>query len=577
MAESPAWPVMFDLDGDGRAEIVVADSGALDPANGYRGVRMIDGSSGRTRWIRPMRPDTKGQDGLLDVVDAPDLDGDGTRDLVATSIFLGRTPINGNQGSAAEPERIYAEALSGKDGRPLWWWQVATPTDQFTIVGRPQWWGRGPDGWPLLAVAILNQNPQFGMMTRGNRPSDAYPPMVHMLEASTGREVQTLQGIIQPHAADLDGDGLMDLWGEHRGELRAFRGEGPEAWRSLGGFFPASSAISQPIGSLRPAADLDGDGIGDTLIGGLKAPVEAPTLASPGLTAGSRTAVARSGRDGHLIWKTRVDVRRGWLDRDLGEVYSMASYPLPHGDLDGDGTPDVLVQEQTYALPIQAIRGPATLPLLLLSGRTGRPVWAAGPLPIDFEAHGFSQVQWIEPWIVEPNTAPDLLVLHNSPFLAASPTPATPNTAARARLARLSGRTGRILWDAPLDDRSVGQSFGQMAQPTIHDLDGDGSLDIALMTQGVPGAAGQLGFELKVASLRDGRLLWSQPVANAFNFAPHFEVFGASDGKRPILIVQQEDSAPGSSSWASGRSTAATASLSGPGTTTSTSTTGPGR
>ena len=186
MAESPAWPVIFDLDGDGRAEIVVADSGTLDPANGYRGVRMIDGSSGRTRWIRPMRPDTKGQDGLLDVVDAPDLDGDGTRDLVATSIFLGRTPINGNQGSAAEPERIYAEALSGKDGRPLWWWQVATPTDQFTIVGAPQWWGRGPDGWPLLAVAILNQNPQFGM-TRGNRPSDAYPPMVHMLEASTGR------------------------------------------------------------------------------------------------------------------------------------------------------------------------------------------------------------------------------------------------------------------------------------------------------------------------------------------------------------------------------------------------------
>ena len=39
-ASSPtAWPLVVDLDGDGRSEIVVPDSGALDPGNGYRGVQ----------------------------------------------------------------------------------------------------------------------------------------------------------------------------------------------------------------------------------------------------------------------------------------------------------------------------------------------------------------------------------------------------------------------------------------------------------------------------------------------------------------------------------------------------------
>ena len=38
------------------------------------------------------------------------------------------------------------------------------------------------------------------------------------------------------HAADLDGDGLTDLWGEVDHELRAFRGEAPEAWAGSGPF-----------------------------------------------------------------------------------------------------------------------------------------------------------------------------------------------------------------------------------------------------------------------------------------------------------------------------------------------------
>ncbi len=119
------------------------------------------------------------------------------------------------------PERIYVDALSGKDGHPLWWWHRDNATDRSVQVGRPRWWGRGPDGWPLLAVPI------------GQSGGDV-PPIVENLEASTGRVVSSAVGLSKAGVADLDGDGLDDLWGEADGQLRAFRGETPELWRTLG-------------------------------------------------------------------------------------------------------------------------------------------------------------------------------------------------------------------------------------------------------------------------------------------------------------------------------------------------------
>lgn len=108
------WPVVVDLDGDGRSELVVPDSGPMPPADGYRGVHVVDGQSGQTRWIRPMRPETKGQDGLLHILDAPDLDHDGVRDLVMISFFLGRYLTTEHNGTPPVPERLYVDAFREK-------------------------------------------------------------------------------------------------------------------------------------------------------------------------------------------------------------------------------------------------------------------------------------------------------------------------------------------------------------------------------------------------------------------------------------------------------------------------------
>ena len=299
---SREWPWLVDLDSDGRTEVVVPDSGPLPPKAGFRGVRVLDGSSGQTRWVCPMRPETKAQDGLERVIDAPDLDGDGVHELLALSRFDGRDPPASQSDRRREPERVYVDALSGRDGHPLWSWHQDLAENKFTWIGVPRWWGRGPDGWPLLAVPLGGRDPEQGNF---GDPSYLNPPTVHVLEASTGRELNRAMGLSRVGTSDLDGDGLVDLWGEAEGQLRAFRAEPPEAWRALGSFVPARKADPWTGSIDRGAADLDGDGIADTLSAQLNF-----TGDSSSNETGSRTAIARSGATGTVCGR-RCSIPRG--------------------------------------------------------------------------------------------------------------------------------------------------------------------------------------------------------------------------------------------------------------------------
>ncbi len=504
----PDWPWLFDLDRDGQTEVIVPDSGPLTPKAAFRGLRVLDGNSGRSRWFRPMQPETKAQDGLDNLVLAPDLDGDGIRELITVSRFDGRNPPASRSDPRTEPQQVFVDALSGRDGHPLWHWHVDLPDDKYTAIRPPQWWGRGPDGWPLLALPLGGSEPG-----REFAPNNSYynPPVVHVLEASTGRELNQAMGLTRLGTADLDGDGLDDLWGSAAGELRSMRGAPPEAWRAFGRFTPASRSYFPFAANIeRTAADFDGDGIADTLSGGLN--VTRASLSGP---AGSRTAIARSGRDGHVLWKTVLDPPWLWFLPEPGRGYSLDVFPSPAGDFDGDGNPDVIVQKFTQDEAAVG-RQPAALPLELLSGRDGRYLWSAGPLPLGFEAHGFSQLGWFAPCSVEPNAPPDLLVLHRSPFVrptaGSKPAAIVPRAPTRQRLARVSGRTGRIVWDIPLEEQPSDPMAGAgPGPPTFDDIDGDGMLDAAVMVRR-PGQPGQSEFELKVISLHDGVNRWSRLI-----------------------------------------------------------------
>ncbi len=521
----PDWPLVMDRNRDGRSCVVVPDCGPMPRGEGYRGVKALDGPTGRARWVRPMRPQTKAEDGLEQLVEAPDLDSDGTLDLVAISRFYGRQPRRLDREEPEESRRIYVDAISGRDGRPLWLWHTDVPEFPFAEVGTPRWWGRGPDGWPLLAVAI------------GGRPdatsalSWIEPPIVHNLEASTGREVHEIDGLFSPNVADLDGDGLADLWGDVDGDLLAFRGEPPEMWRALGGFSAAGRRPGLTDHLMQRKADFDGDGIADARITGLHA-----GWAAIDKKTGSRTVVLRSGLDGHVLWKSRLEKREGWSERDAGEYFTLETFPMPAGDLDGDGTPDVIV-ERYFPSGMPRNRA-ATLPLDILSGRTGRHLGAPGPLYLGFDARGYSSFTWVDVRIVEPQARPDILVRHQNAFVpvGAPPPSAVPS---RSRLTRLSGRDGRIIWDIPLIDRERPSRSGRIEPGRFGDLDGDGVLDVVDAVEPADAPAGT-PMELRAISLADGKPLWTHPLEYKTHpsFLPPLTVADLDgDGRAEVLVV----------------------------------------
>ena len=141
-------PIVVDLDGDGRPE-VIAPGGEPPRSHFYRpaGVQVLDGATGRSLWRHPVKMNANGH-GFRD---APDLDGDGVRDVVEASV------VQDYFGRERDRWYFYIDALSGKDGRTLWWWNHASergndaPGEPALVANRPRWPARAdrrPEGQP---------------------------------------------------------------------------------------------------------------------------------------------------------------------------------------------------------------------------------------------------------------------------------------------------------------------------------------------------------------------------------------------------------------------------------------------
>ena len=538
----PDRPWVVDLDGDGRSEIVVPDSGPMPPLAGYRGVGLIDGAKGTTRWSWPLRPDTPGKDGLVDLAVAPDLNGDGTRDLVVVSLFDGRNPPAAATGVLPEERRLYVDALSGKDGRPFWACHRDLVVGTVTRIWKPQWWGRGPDGWPMLALALGGgaREPPAGRWSFG-----VAEPEVHVLEASTGRERHRVLGLWRASVADLDGAGLGDLWGAVEEELRAFRGEAPEAWRALGRFWPPGSSYSRPSDAQYAAVDLDGDGIADTLSrADRRGFVDRQA-------SGTHTAEARSGRDGHVIWKAVLDPWDRLWESKCRDWYDVEALETRDGDLDGDGTADVFVRKVMWETRSSATRGPKALPVKVVSGRTGAVLWSAGVLPAGFEPQLYFGGFWAQARAVEPGSAPDVFLRHYTTPAASIPAGAGVRTPSKPSLARISGRNGRVLWEVSFTDQVEDYDYMGIPPLDFSDLNGDGAID-GLVRMGSRHVVDRSEDQLQAVSLRDGARLWSARLRQGrFLDADGREGFDDAevrvgdldgDGRPEVVIVEYDSS-----------------------------------
>lgn len=320
---SPRWPVVEDLNGDGREEILLPNGTSTDfamdaniNARAWGGLEAL-GGNGELLWERRL----DAVDQQIDQLEVgPDLNADGWREVFVATIFSRR--LQGAQ--------LYVDALSGQTGQTLWSSSVSVPlnTSQLEdeVIGRLQWWNNGPDGWPQLVVPLV-------------RGGNARSLGLTVFSAGTGAVTRRSEGLAEPFIADLDGDGPADLICfepteeqllDKGGRLRFFRGTTQQPWRALGR-------------KLQAADDYDGDGRADLLI--------VREYFAP------RAAV--SGSTGKLLWQQR--------ERD-----SSVSYQPLHADFNGDGVADFAGIEGPHSNPGQ------TTPLRVFSGKSGRLIWKAG-------------------------------------------------------------------------------------------------------------------------------------------------------------------------------------------------------
>jgi hypothetical protein len=325
--ETSAGVSLGDIDRDGDLDIVLA-KGRHWPLNNL--ILRNDGQGNFTASKLPAEADRTYSAALAD------LNGDGSLDLVVSN------------------DRPDKKVIYLSDGR-----------GNFRLAGafgRPEWSTR------YITVADLNgdRRPDIIVANRSSNPAKPVPCFVCLNDGKGGfpgeipLPTQSATIIV---AADLDRDGKIDLFVPHRdgGQSLIF-------WNDGTGKFPAAPA---PVGpkqsSVRAAvaADLDGDGVVDLVVGDAKAGMflyrgqGGRTFAEP-IALGEKSGAPYSigvldlDRDGKLdLVVGRQEARGSIFFNRSGEKKLRfeegtwgdgqgAVYGLALGDLDGDDWPDIV-------------------------------------------------------------------------------------------------------------------------------------------------------------------------------------------------------------------------------------------
>lgn len=354
-------PLAADVDGDGAVEIFFGEFKPTDAADGSRRGYVVDGD-GRLEYTVSLRFNSV-------AAAAADLDGDGRAEVVFSE---------GSHSDVSGP--IGFHAFRGSDGVPLW--SFTTPFDGgegfFASPALADIDGdggldllsgsmdhtvyavRGTDGgmiWQSERIEhyVRHSTPLADLDGDGRLEITVHSEagVVHTYDAGTGVEEWSadLGSIVAatPAVGDLDGDGRLEVVYSLvvDGGVVALHGDGSPLWQNRAHDFSYRGAT---------VVDVDGDGLPDVVEGDADDP----------------SVTAYRGLDGSILWE--VPIPAPW-----------ASGPLVSGDVDGDGSREILVGSDAGLFVLEAATGATkwSLPLPSIRGE---------PLLADIDGDGNAEI-----------------------------------------------------------------------------------------------------------------------------------------------------------------------------------------
>ena len=234
----------------------------------------------------------------------------------------------------------------------------------------------------------------------------------------------------------------------------------------------------------------------------------------------SNALTARSGQDGHTLWEIHADHVPSDENRQI------LCPPLPHGDVNGDGVPDLIWFSREWSG-----HGPELLTVSARSGRNGAPLWtssALGPTPDRWSRWQNALSPFLDWADLNGDGHAAIFAVHE-------------DHEHHLQLTALVGRDGRKLWSVPVAETGFAL-HGQFGPSGLADLNGDGVRDLVMWLPRDGGREldreGQ--YELRAINGHDGTALWppvTLPIERQWLVWPRPTVGDLAGDGRPAVVV----------------------------------------